>query len=352
MNFWIIAVALLVIPAVVISWPLFAGPVKERMLGIWVLIMMPLAGLLLYQQLGNPQAINQVAVTPQQNQSLLAPHDPEQPQMEEMVTNLQQRMAENPDDPEGWLILGRTLKTMQRYAEAETALTNAYRLLPDNALVMVELAEARLFASGQQNVNDEMRQLLEAALEIDPEQQKGLWLVGIAAAQNNDYELAISSWQKLLSLLGPSSSAAQAVTQKIEMARAEAGMPATEEAAAVQAFTGFELPVNVTLADELAGPLPESSILFVFMHPAGEKGMPLAVKRIPRPHFPISMAFSDKDLLRPDTTLDDYPALDISARISMTGVVSTASGDYQADAVEFDLDEVQKIALHIKQRVP
>ena len=52
--------------------------------------------------------------------------------MDELVASLQQRMAENPDDPEGWLILGRSLKTMQRYAEAETALTNANRLVPDN----------------------------------------------------------------------------------------------------------------------------------------------------------------------------------------------------------------------------
>jgi cytochrome c-type biogenesis protein CcmH len=352
MNFWIIAVALLVIPAAVIAWPFFAGPSRERMLGLWVLIMMPLAGLLLYQQVGTPKALNQSAVAPQQQQASQQPHDSQQPQMVEMVANLQKRMEENPDDPEGWVILGRSLKTMQRYAEAETALRNANRLLPDNALVMVELAEASLFASGKPQVNDEMRQLIEAALKIDPQQQKGLWLLGMAAAQDGDHAKAVSIWQQLLGLLDPTSGAAQTVTQQIEMSREKGGLASTGQDETVESFTGFELPVNVTLADDLAGPLPANSKLFIYMHPAGQKGMPLAVKRIASPNFPLSIAFSNKDLLRPGTSLDEYPALDISARISMTGVAGIASGDYQSNTVEFDTNVVQEIALHISQRVP
>jgi cytochrome c-type biogenesis protein CcmH len=352
MNFWIIAVALLVIPAAVISWPFFAGPTRERMLGIWVLVMMPLAGLLLYQQVGNPKAINQPTVTPQQQQTSQQPHDSRQPQMDEMVASLQKRMEENPDDPEGWVILGRTLKTMQRYAEAETALRNANRLLPDNALVMVELAEASLFASGSPQVSDEMRQLLEAALKIDPQQQKGLWLLGMAAAQDGDHAKAVSIWQQLLGLLDPASGAAQTVSQQIEMSREKGGLASAAQDEPVESFTGFELPVDITLADDLAGPLPANSILFVFMHPAGQKGMPLAVKRIPSPRFPLSTSFSNKDLLQPGTSLDEYPELDVSARISMSGIANTASGDYQATTVKFDANVVQEIALHIGQRVP
>jgi len=352
MNFWIIAVALLVIPAAVIAWPFFAGPSRERMLGLWVLIMMPLAGLLLYQQVGTPKALSQPAATPQPQQASQQPHDSRQPQMDEMVANLQQRMNENPDDPEGWVILGRSLKTMQRYDEAETALRNANRLLPDNPMVMVELAEASLFASGRPQISAEMRQLLEAALKIDPQQQKGLWLLGMASAQDGDHAKAVAIWQQLLDQLDPASGAAQTVSQQIEMSRAKADLPATTGDEMVESFTGFELPVNITLAEELAGPLPANSILFVFMHPAGQKGMPLAVKRIPSPSFPFSTSFSNKDLLRPGTSFDEYPALDISARISMTGVAGIASGDYQTNAVEFDINVVQEIALHIGQRVP
>ena len=174
MNFWIIAIVLLAVPAAAVSWPFLAGSAKERIIGMLVLITIPLAGLLLYQYIGTPEAINIPTAAPRQAAQTQQPHSSQQPEMEDMVAQLQQRMAENPDDPEGWLILGRSLKTMQRYPEAVTALTNANRLVPDTPMIMIELAEARLFASGRAQISPESKQLIESALAIDPQQQKGL----------------------------------------------------------------------------------------------------------------------------------------------------------------------------------
>ena len=122
----------------------------------------------------------------QQSAQQQSAHSAEGGQMDELVAALQQRMNANPDDPEGWLILGRSLKSMQRYAEAETALTNANRMIPNNPMIMVELAETLLFNSGKPEVSVEARQLLEAALAIDPNHQKGLWIMGMASAQDGD----------------------------------------------------------------------------------------------------------------------------------------------------------------------
>ncbi len=335
MTFWILAVALLAIPAAILSWPLFAGSVHERMTGILLLLLMPLVGLVLYQQIGSPMAMNPpVSVAPQAS-------------VEDLVADLQQRMAENPEDAEGWVILGRSLKTMRRYNEAQSALANANRLLPGNPQIMVELAEASLFASGKPEFSVAILQLLEDAIEIDPQLQKGLWLLGMAAAQNGYDEKAIAWWQKLLNQVDPASSIGRTVSGQIEHAQARLG-----QGGAKQAISDFSLAVNITLADELAGPLPESAVLFVFIRPAGQKGMPLAVKRVPVFQFPLAMNFSNSDLLRPGTSLGSFAELDISARISMTGVANIASGDYQADAVKLDTNLVREIALHIDQRIP
>jgi cytochrome c-type biogenesis protein CcmH len=347
MNFWIFAVALLAIPAAIISWPLFAGSGKDRFIGMAVLLLMPLAGLILYQNIGTPAAINLPAATTQQTTANQEPHTSEQPQMVEMVAQLQQRMNENPDDPEGWLMLGRSLKTMQRYDEAETALANANRLLPDNPLVMVELAEARLFKSGKPDITTETRQLIEAALAIDPQQQKALWLLGMAAAQAGEEALAVEVWQKLLAQLDPASGAAQTVKQQIEMAQENSAQTVTQATSA-----GLEIPVTISIADDLATAIPGNAVLFVFIHPAGTKGMPLAVKRLAAQGFPISLTFSDADLLRPETSLTGFDQLDISARISMSGIANSASGDYQANLVTIDTNTVNAIAIHLDQRVP
>ena len=43
MNFWIFAIALLVVSAAIVSWPLFTGSAKDKITGLFVLLMIPLA---------------------------------------------------------------------------------------------------------------------------------------------------------------------------------------------------------------------------------------------------------------------------------------------------------------------
>ena len=379
MNFWIYAIALLIISAAIVSWPLFTGSAREKVIGLFVLLMTPLAGILMYQSIGTPEALSlpPVAAVQQSTQQQSA-HSEQQGQMDELVTSLQQRMAENPDDPDGWLILGRSLKTMQRYAEAETALANANRLVPGNPLTMIELAEAGLFASGQPEVSQEAQQLIESALAIDPNQQKGLWLMGMASAQDGNETQAITYFNRLLEQLDPTSGPYEAVTQQIEMAQTRMGQSAdvqstvaepsfaapttskpamTKPAVAAPAATapaaqGFGIPVTITIANDLAGTVPASAALFVFIHPAGAAGMPLAVKRIAPRGFPMSLNFTDADLLQPGGSLQNFEKLDISARISVSGIANRASGDIQANLITVDTKNISAIALNLDQRVP
>jgi cytochrome c-type biogenesis protein CcmH len=376
MNFWIFAIALLVVSAAIVCWPLFAGSAKDKITALFVLLMIPLAGILMYQSIGTPKAINLPSgIVSQQSTQQQTAHSEQQGQMDDLVASLQQRMNENPDDPEGWLILGRSLKTMQRYAEAEEALSNANRLVPDNPSIMVELAETKLFTSGKPEVNAEARQLIESALAIDPNQEKGLWIMGMASAQDGDDTQAINYWTRLQEQLDPASGPFQAVTQQIEAAQTRMGIPvsATTEtsvagssavATAVatppmaepvvrEAANGeFGIPATITVGDGLAGPYPANATLFIFIHPAGAAGMPLAVKRLAPQGFPMSLTFTDADLLQPGGSLEAFELLDISARISMSGIANVASGDIQANRVTVNTKNVSAIDLHLDQRVP
>ena len=376
MNFWIFAIALLVVAAAIVSWPLFVGSAKDKITGLFVLLMIPLTGILMYQSIGTPEAINLAPVTPaQQSPSQQTAHSDQQGQMDDLVASLQQRMAENPDDPEGWLILGRSLKTMQRYSEAEEALRNANRLVPDNPSIMIELAETMLFNSGEPEVSPEARQLIETALAIDPNQEKGLWIMGMASAQTGDDAQAVAYWTRLQEQLDPATGPYQAVTQQIEAAQTRMGVPVSATAdtsvaepsvapppaamppmakpVASEAATGeFGIPATISIGDGLAGPYPANATLFIFIHPAGAAGMPLAVKRLAPQGFPMSLNFTDADLLQPGGSLQAFELLDISARISMAGVANIASGDIQANRVTVNTKNVSAIALHLDQRVP
>jgi hypothetical protein len=134
---------------------------------------------------------------------------------------------------------------------------------------------------------------------------------------------------------------------------APAAATATAEPAdTTPAADGFGIPVTINLGSDISGPFPASAALFIFIHPAGAVGMPLAVKRLPPQGFPMKLRFTDADLLRPGGSLQDYEQLDISARISMAGVASGASGDIQADRVTVNTNNVSAIALNLDQRVP
>ena len=379
MNFWIFAITLLIVSAAIVSWPLFTGSVKDKITGLFVLLMLPLAGLMMYQSIGTPEAINLPPVmVAQQSAQQQSAHSTQQGQMDELVASLQQRMIENPDDPEGWIILGRSLKTMQRYAEAATALSNANRLLPDNPTIMVELAETMLFTSGQAEVTGEPRQLIEAALAINPDQQKGLWIMGMAFAQEGDDTQALASWQRLLGQLDPASEPYQSVSQQIRSAQTRLGQPETTQVAVAETVTqapkaamppvaapvttkqavtpptaaGFGIPTTITLGDDITQSFPAKATLFIFIQPAGGAGMPLAVKRLAPRDFPMSLTFTDADLLQPGGSLQAFELLDISARISMAGVANVSSGDIQANRVTVNTKNVSAIALHLDQRVP
>ena len=369
MNFWIFAITMLIVSAAIISWPLFTGSAKDKITGLFVLLILPLAGILMYQAIGTPEALNMPPATAaQQSAQQQSAHSTQQAQMDELVASLQQRMTENPDDPEGWIILGRSLKTMQRYPEAEEALRNANRLMPDNPSIMVELAETILFTSGKPEVDGEARQLIEAALAIDPNQQKSLWIMGMAYSQEGDDTQALTYWQKLLGQLDPASEPYQSVSQQIRLAQARLGQPegaqdmvsepTVEEAVAaappVAAPTpaGFGIPATITLGDDVTEAFPASATLFIFIHPAGAAGMPLAVKRLAPRGFPMSLNFTDADLLQPGGSLQAFDLLDISARISMGGAANVASGDIQANRVTVNTKNISAIALHLDQRVP
>lgn len=128
--------------------------------------------------------------------------------------------------------------------------------------------------------------------------------------------------------------------------------PTEELPVAVTTVAESGIPVTITLANEFAGSVPGSAALFIFIHPRGGAGMPLAVKRVAARGFPISMNFSDADLLMPGGSLADHEQLDITARISMGGIANAATGDIQADKLTLDTNAVKPIALNLNKRVP
>ena len=132
-------------------------------------------------------------------------------------------MRENPADLEGWMLLGRSYKSLQRYPEARMALAKARELAPNDPLVAVELAEAMIFTSGPEEIGGPIREILEEAVAAEPQLQKGLWLLGIVAVEAGQDQKAIEYWERLMPLLDPASAVYASVQQQLDMARGRLG---------------------------------------------------------------------------------------------------------------------------------
>ncbi len=336
--FWLISITLLAAAGLMLAWPLLARGSQWRAFGLAVLLTLPLGGALLYREAGTPNALD------------LQPAGTESADFDALADDLRNRLSERPEDLEGWLLLGRSLKSLQRFAEAREALETAYRIAPENPLVMVELAEARLFASGQQTLGDDSRDLLQAALAQDPGLQKGVWLLGIDAAQRGDDATAVEYWQRLLELLGPDSEVAPAVREQISLARTRLGETAEAASVEASAWAGIEVTVGLsdTAAAALPAPLPDAAVLFVIARSEGQlAGPPLGVVRVDQPRFPLELTIDDDNAMIPQRRLSDQPGLRIVARLSLSGQPGASAGDWESEAVDLAPDSPEIVTLSL-----
>lgn len=365
--FWGIATGVLLAAAILVVWPLVGAAPRWKAIAAVLVLAVPLAAAWLYHGVGTPAALDAAARQPQ-------PQHMNAGNMAELADRLKQRLEQSPDNAEGWVLLGRTYKSLQRYPEALDALETAARLAPDQPVVTVELVEARLFASGNPQITPEMVAQLEQAVEREPALQKGYWLLGIAAAQRGDDREAIRWWQSLLQQVEPGSGIAEAVSAQIADARARLGepvempVPAAGVAAAApppsaaadggtppSAADRMQLNVEITLADgarEALASAPAEAALFVIVRPAGENGgPPLGVRRVNDLQFPVALTLSDADSMIPQRPISSAGNVEVQARLSMAGRPLPASGDWQSDSTPAGGTN-QTLQLRLDQRVP
>jgi cytochrome c-type biogenesis protein CcmH len=185
--------------------PAFQKPAKS--IAIVLALLLPLGAAAGYWWLGNPSAID-----PQAAQAA------GRAQIQKMVDNLAAKQAANPDNLQGWAMLGRSYKVLGRMDDAAKAYAKAGAFLDSNADLLVEYADV-LALSQDSNLQGKPTDLLAQALKLDPKHPMGLLMMGVSAYQREDYKMAIAQWDRLLQDLEPGSEDAQQVEGNIAQAK-------------------------------------------------------------------------------------------------------------------------------------
>ena len=159
----------------------------------------PLLALVIYASVGNPS----LGLNPEVMQAQSQQQPPmTQQDIENMVSNLAAKLEKEPDNIEGWTMLGRSYLQMQRYADAVKVYERIMPAVQTNPDLLVSYAEA-LAGAGGNSLKGKPTAVLAQALKIDPQHPMGLWLLGTAAAELGEYQRAIVAWEQLKKLLQP-----------------------------------------------------------------------------------------------------------------------------------------------------
>jgi len=335
--------------------------VQNSKSGRWAIALfvplIPLLAITLYQQLGAGDLLKKIEAGPAQQASTGDGSAPSH-NIEEVVAKLAQRLSEEPDNLEGWVLLARAYARMQRFPEAANAYEQARRLAGDQPDLLIDHADMLITANGGR-FSDEVGQLLQTALQQQPDNLKGLWLMGHWKYQRGDNQGAIENWQQVAQQLPPGNEEdAAAIKRQIQLARArmigesDTAQPATEVPGSSKTATaaGGKIEVSVTLDAALADRAAPDDTVFIFARAVSGPRMPLAIARKKVSDLPVSVTLDDSMAMSPAMVLSRFPQVTLGARISKSGQAISQSGDLQGikspvtpgqkETVQIVIDEV------------
>ncbi|WP_435927313.1 cytochrome c-type biogenesis protein CcmH [Dryocola sp. BD613] len=162
--------------------------------------------------------------TPRLLQRVMDP-DAEPLNMEDMARlglGLRTRLQQEPDNIEGWMMLGRIGMVLNNATTATQAFAHAYKLSPANGDVKLGYAEVLTrSADPQDNLLGES--LLRELLKSDHTNVRALSLFAFNAFEQQQYREAIGAWQIMLRILPANDQRRAVVERSIEQAKSQAG---------------------------------------------------------------------------------------------------------------------------------
>ena len=148
----------------------------------------------------------------------------------------QKAAAKQPDDITSWLQLALAAARTGNSRVEIDALQNALSLSDDAADIKAMIAEALSRAAGGQ-VTIPARQLINEILQVEPNEPRALFLWGLAAYQDEAYQLAIDRWAYLYQLSAPNAPWRERLEDSIRQAADDGGLPVPDLPENAQAST-------------------------------------------------------------------------------------------------------------------
>ncbi len=134
-----------------------------------------------------------------------------------MVDGLAARLAQDPNDLDGWKRLARSYRVLGELPKSADAYAKAAALAPDDMTLLLGQADALQAALPEDApIGPEAAALYRKILARQPDQPQALWFAGMAEKQAGNGTAAAADWQRLLAQLKPDSDEAKTVKQALD----------------------------------------------------------------------------------------------------------------------------------------
>jgi len=310
-----------------------------------------------YAWLGNPAALAVAPGAPGAAAPAEAAQDVDKAQFEAMTQRLADRLKSQPDDAEGWAMLGRSYSVLEQFPQALEAYKKVVALRPNEAQGYADMADAMGMVAGRK-LDGEPEKMISRALALDPDNAKALGLAGTVAFDRGDAAGAAKHWEHALAKVEPGSDMAGRLRGAVDEARKRAGLaplpaagqglaaaanpvvpaapvvvgtaPAAPIGPAAQAApAGASVQVRISLSPALAAKAAPDDTVFIFARAQAGPKAPLAIQRRQVKDLPLDVTLDDSMAMSPALRLSTVAQVVIGARISKSGNAMPQPGDLQ-----------------------
>jgi cytochrome c-type biogenesis protein CcmH len=337
---------------------------KQEKPALWtavlVAVALPLAAMGMYMWVGEPDALNPMAVQSSEK------GDPAQ--LLQMAESLAQKLNDKPDNLQGWVMLGRTYRTLEKFDASVQAYDRALKLSADDDLKLERVEVLAMKSQG--NFEGEPWNVIRDILQRDPQNYGALLMAGSASYSHEKYADALKYWQQARKPLAADNPDVPGLDEAIASVQQKLGMPAqvakgpsaqinaTQPAASAPsantsgaASNGLTVSGQVSIAEALKGKVKPSDVVFIYATPANGERMPLAIFKTTVAQLPLAFTLDDSTAMTPERKLSGAGEVLVKVRVSKSGNAMPQSGDLAGTLGPVKVG-AKGLKLEIKDQIP
>ena len=318
---------------------------KAEKPAIWTAVVLavalPLGSMGLYMWVGQPEALNPLALkTPDQ----VDPKD-----LAKMAQTLAEKLQAKPDNLQGWVMLGRTYRTLENFDAALKAYDSALKLSDDDDLKLERIEVIAMQRQGQ--FEGEPWNVIREILQRDPQHFGALLTAGSASYAEGKFADALKYWEQARKPLDANNPDLEGLENAIAAVRDRLGMPPAKGTTSSALASGLNVTGQVNLSASLKSKASPNDVVFIYATPANGDRMPLAIFKTTVSQLPLNFTLDDSTAMTPDRKLSAAGEVMVKVRVSKSGNAMPQSGDLSGSLGPVKVG-AKGLQLEIKDQIP